>query len=94
MALFGGLLKNLPSPLVLIVAAYIGLRSLEIALRPQEAFRTRAAHRLMTLSATGLFLLAILFVVAEILGAAGVIALPYKAGCSYDDQNIETQRAK
>ena len=79
MALLGGFLKNLPSPLVLIVAAYIGLRSLEIALRPQEAFRTRAAHRLMTLSATSLLLLAVLFVVVEILGAAGVVALPWSA---------------
>ena len=79
MALLGGFLKNLPSPLALIVAAYIGLRSLEIALRPQEAFRTRAAHRLMTLSATSLFLLAVLFVAGEILGAAGIIALPWPA---------------
>jgi len=79
MALLGGFLKNLPSPLVLIVAAYIGLRSLEIALRPQEAFRTRAAHRLMTLSATCLFLVAVLFVVSEILGAAGIIGLPWSA---------------
>jgi hypothetical protein len=77
--LLGGFLKNLPSPLVLIAAAYIGLRSLEIAFRPQEAFRTRAAHRVMTLSATSLFLLAVLFVVGEILGAAGVIALPWSA---------------
>ena len=51
------LLRNLRSPLVLIVASYIGLRALEIALRPQEAFRNRTAHKLMTLSATGLFLL-------------------------------------
>ena len=77
--LLGGFLKNLPSPIVLIVAAYIGLRSLEIALRPQEAFRTRSAHRLMTLSATSLLLLAVLFLAGEILGAAGIIALPWTA---------------
>jgi len=70
-------LKNMPSPLVLIVAGYIGLRSLEIALRPQDAFRNRTAHKLMTLSATGLLLLVVLFVVTEILGAAGVISLPW-----------------
>ena len=67
----------MPSPLVLIVAGYIGLRALEIALRPQEAFRTRMAARLMTMSAIGLFLAAVLFVLAEILGAVGVIALPW-----------------
>jgi len=72
-------LTNIPSPLVLIVAGYIGLRSLEIALRPQEAFRNRTAHKLMTLSAVGLFLMALLFVVAEVLGAVGVIALPWSA---------------
>jgi len=72
-------LKNMPSPLVLIVAGYIGLRSLEIALRPQEAFRNRTAHKLMTLSATGLFLLVVLFLVAEILGALGVISPPQPA---------------
>ena len=71
--------NNTPSPLVLIVAGYIGLRSLEIALRPQEAFRNRTAHKLMTLSATGLFLLVVLFLVAEILGALGVIAPPWPA---------------
>ena len=67
-------LTNMPSPLVLIVAGYIGLRSLEIALRPQEAFRNRTAHKLMTLSATSLFLLVALFLVAEILGAVGLIS--------------------
>ena len=72
-------LNNMPSPLVLIVAGYIGLRSLEIALRPQEAFRNRTAHKLMTLSATGLLLLVVLFLVAEILGALGVISLPWPA---------------
>ena len=72
-------LTNMPSPLVLIVAGYIGLRSLEIALRPQEAFRNRTAHKLMTLSATGLFLLVALFLVAEILGALGVISPPWPA---------------
>ena len=68
-------LTNMPSPLALIVAGYIGLRSLEIALRPQEAFRNRTAHKLMTISATGLFLLVVLFLVAEILSALGVINL-------------------
>jgi hypothetical protein len=33
----------------------------------------------MTLSATSLFLLAVLFVVGEILAAAGIIALPWSA---------------
>jgi len=78
--LFSNFLKNMPSPLVLIVAGYIGLRALEIALRPQEAFRTRMAARLMTTSAIGLFLAAVAFVLAEILGAVGVIALPWSAG--------------
>ena len=68
------MLQNMPSPLVLIVVGYIGLRSLEIALRPQEAFRNRTAHKLMTLSATSLFLLVVLFLVAEIFGALGVIS--------------------
>lgn len=72
-------LKNMPSPLVLIVSGYIGLRSLEIALRPQEAFRNRTAHKLMTLSATALLLLVVLFLVAEILGALGMISLPWLA---------------
>jgi uncharacterized membrane protein SpoIIM required for sporulation len=79
MATLLNLLKNLPSPLVLIMAGYIGLRALEIALRPQEAFRNRTAQKLMTLSATGLFLLVVLFLVAEILGAFGVISLPWPA---------------
>jgi hypothetical protein len=73
----GGFLKNMHSPILLVVAGYIGLRSLEIALRPQEAFRTRAAHRVMTISAVGLFLVCVLFILAEVLGAAGVIALPW-----------------
>jgi hypothetical protein len=77
--LFSNSPKNMPSPLVLIVAGYIGLRSLEIALRPQEAFRNRTAHKLMTLSATGLFLLVVFFLVAEILGVLGVMALPWSA---------------
>ena len=77
--LLSNFLKNMPSPLVLIVAAYIGLRSLEIALRPQEAFRNRTAHKVMTLSATGLFLLVVLFLVAEILGALGAISLAWPA---------------
>ena len=79
MATLIDLLKNLRSPLALIVAGYVGLRALEIALRPQEAFRNRTAHKLMTLSATGLFLLVVLFVLAEILGALGVISLPWPA---------------
>jgi hypothetical protein len=75
----GNLLKNMPSPLLLIVAGYIGLRSLEIALRPQEAFRTRMAHRLMTLFAVSLFLAAVSFMVVEIFRAIGVIMLPWAA---------------
>jgi hypothetical protein len=39
MATLINLLKNLPSPLMLIVAGYIGLRALEIALRPYAADR-------------------------------------------------------
>jgi hypothetical protein len=70
-------LKNMPSPLVLIVAGYVGLRALEIALRPSDSFRTRMAQGLMTLSAVGLFLVVAVFVVAEILGAAGMITLPW-----------------
>jgi hypothetical protein len=77
--LLGGFLRNMHSPILLVVAGYIGLRSLEIALRPQDAFRTRAAHRVMTVSAIGLFLVSVLFILAEILGAAGVIALPWSA---------------
>ena len=77
--LLSNLLKNFPSPLVLIVAGYIGLRSLEIALRPQDAFRTRMAHRVMTTFAVGLFLAVVLFLVAEILRAVAVIALPWSA---------------
>ena len=53
----------MPSPLVLIVAGYIGLRALEIALRPQDSFRTRMAQALMTISAVALFLMVVLFVV-------------------------------
>jgi hypothetical protein len=77
--ILGNFLKNMPSPIVFIVAGYIGVRALEIALRPPDAFRTRLAARLMTISAVGLFLMAVLFVVAEVLGAAGVIALPWSA---------------
>ena len=76
-ALLGGFLRNMHSPILLVVAGYIALRSLETALRPQDAFRTRAAHRVMTFSAIGLFLVSVLFILAEILGAAGVIALPW-----------------
>jgi len=76
-ALFGGFLRNMHSPIFLVVAGYIALRSLELALRPQDAFRTRAAHRFMTISAIGLFLVSVLFILAEILGAVGVIALPW-----------------
>ena len=72
-------LKNMPSPLVLIVAGYVGLRALEIALRPPDSFRTRMAQGLMTLSAVGLFLMVLLFVGAEILGAEGMVALPWSA---------------
>jgi hypothetical protein len=67
------------SPILLVVAGYIGLRSLEIALRPLEAFRTRAAHRVMTISAIALFFVSVLFILAEILGAAGIITLPWSA---------------
>lgn len=49
-------LKNMPSPIVLIVAGYIGLRALEIALTPPDSFRTRMAQALMTISAVGLLL--------------------------------------
>lgn len=76
-ALFGGFLRNMHSPIFLVVAGYIALRSLELALRPQDAFRTRAAHRFMTISAIGLFLVSVLFMLAEILGAVGVITLPW-----------------
>jgi hypothetical protein len=62
--------------LLLIVAGYAGLRSLEIALRPQEAFRTRVAQAVMTISAGGLFVTAVVFVVGEILQS--VIALPWR----------------
>jgi hypothetical protein len=72
-------LKNMPSPILLLVAGYIGLRCLEIALKPHEAFRTRMAHALMTLSAIGLFLLSMLFAAGEILRATGVMALPWPA---------------
>jgi hypothetical protein len=72
-------LTNMPSPVVLIVAGYIGLRSLELAFRPQEAFRNRTAHKVMTLSALGVFLIVVVFLVAEILGALGVISLPWPA---------------
>jgi hypothetical protein len=72
-------LRNMPSPILLIVAGYVGVRCLEIALKPQEAFRTRMAHALMTLSAIGLFLVSVLFAVGEILRAAGVITLPWPA---------------
>ncbi len=75
--LFGNFLKNMHSPIFLVVAGYIALRSLELALRPQDAFRTSAAHRFMTISAIGLFLVSVLFILAEILGAVGVIALPW-----------------
>jgi len=76
-AAIANFLKNMPSPLVLIVAGYIGLRSLEIALRPPDAFRTIVAHRLMAISATGLFLTVVLFALVEILGAVGLIPLPW-----------------
>lgn len=72
-------LKNMPSPVVFIVAGYIGLRALEIALRPQDSFRTRTAQAMMTVSAMSLLLLTALFLVAEILGAAGVLVLPWSA---------------
>jgi hypothetical protein len=81
-------LKNMPSPLVLIVAGYIGLRALEIALRPPDSFRTRMAQALMTLSAVGLFLMVLLFVGAEILGAAlpWSASSPWSAGLSQPHQ--------
>ena len=72
-------LKNMPSPLALIVAGYIGLRALEIALRPQDSFRTRMAQALMTLSAVVLFLLVVLFVAGEVVRATGVISPPWPA---------------
>jgi hypothetical protein len=72
-------LKNMPSPLVLIVAGYVGLRALEIALRPQDSFRTRTAQALMTISAVGLFLMVVLFVLGEIVRATGVISPPWPA---------------
>ena len=73
-------LKGMPSPLLFIVAGYIGLRSLEVAFRPPEACRTRAAYALMTISAIGLFLAAVLFVLGEILRAAGVVTPPWPPG--------------
>jgi len=63
----------MPSPLVLIVAGYIGLRALEIALRPQDSFRTRMAQALMTISAVALFLMVVLFVVGEIVRNWGAL---------------------
>ena len=77
--IFGNLLKNMPSPLLMIVAGYIGLRSLEIALRPQDTFRTRMAHALMTVSAIGLFLMTVALVVGEVLRAIGVFTPPWPA---------------
>jgi hypothetical protein len=71
--------QNMPSPLVLIVAGYIGLRALEIALRPQDSFRTRLAQSLMTISAVGLLLMVVLFVLGEIVRATGVISPPWPA---------------
>src|SRR5260370_23859498 len=76
-ALLGGFLKNMHSPIFLVVAGYIPLRSLELALRPQDAFRTRAAHRLMTISAVGLLLLSGLFMLPEILATVARIGLPW-----------------
>jgi len=73
-------LISMPSPLVFIVAGYIGLRSLEVAFRPPEACRTRTAYALMTISAIGLFLAAVLFGLAEILRAAGVVTPPWPPG--------------
>jgi hypothetical protein len=78
-AIVSSLLKNMPSPLLIIVAGYIGLRSLEIALRPQDTFRTRMAHALMTVSAIGLFLMTVLLVVGEVLRAIGVFTPPWPA---------------
>jgi hypothetical protein len=72
-------LKNMPSPLTLIVAGYIGLRALEIALRPQDSFRTRMAQALMTISAVVLFLMVVLFVLGEVVRATGVISPPWPA---------------
>ena len=72
-------LKNMPSPLVLIVAGYVGLRALEIALRPQDSFRTRMAQALMTISAIALFLMVVLFVLGEIVRATGVFSPPWPA---------------
>jgi hypothetical protein len=77
--LFSNFPKNMPSPLALMVAGYIGLRALEIALRPQDACRTRTAHRVMTISAIGLLLMSVLFVAGEIVRATGVIAPPWPA---------------
>ena len=65
-------LANMPSPIVLIVAGYIGLRALEIALRPPDSFRTRMAQALMTISAVGLLLMVVLFVLGEIARATGI----------------------
>jgi hypothetical protein len=79
-AALANFLKNMPSPLVMIVAGYIGLRSLEIALRPQDSFRTRMAQALMTISAVGLFLMVVMFVVGEMVRATGVISPPWPAG--------------
>jgi len=76
-AALANFLKNMPSPLVLIVAGYIGLRSLEIALRPQDSFRTRMAQALMTISAVSLFLMVVVFTLGEIVRATGVIAPPW-----------------
>jgi len=78
-AALANFLTNLPSPLVLIVAGYIGLRSLEIALRPPDSFRTRIAQTLMAISALGLFLTVAMFVLGEIVRATGVISPPWPA---------------
>jgi hypothetical protein len=77
MATLASFPNNMPSPLVLIVVGYIGLRALEIALRPQDSFRTRMAQALMTISAVGLLLMVVLFVLGEIVRATGVISPPW-----------------
>lgn len=69
--------RSLPSPIVFIVAGYIGLRALEIALRPQDSFRTRMAQALMVTTAVGLFLMVVVFVVGEIVRASGIISPPW-----------------
>jgi len=77
------LLKNLPLPLKLIVAGYIRLRSLDIALRPARSLPQSHGSGVDEGIGCGLFPVVLVFVIAEIFGYAGIITSSYSVSCAW-----------